>query len=76
MRSLVQAGTQVLTLSYHSPSLVPGHTPYVRTAKELSRFLACIAECCEYFRDELGGIFIAPDQLLQKLAATRHANPP
>jgi len=76
MRSLVQAGTQVLTLSYHSPSLVPGHTPYVRTAKDLSRFLACISECCEYFRDELGGIFVAPDQLLQKLAATRHANPP
>lgn len=67
MRTLVEAGTQVLTLTYHSPSLVPGNTPYVRTQKELDLFLASIADCCDYFRDELGGEFISIQSLQQKM---------
>ena len=31
-------GEGLLQLSFHSPSLVPGHTPYVRTARDLARF--------------------------------------
>jgi hypothetical protein len=27
-----------LTLSFHSPSLVPGHTPYVRDSADLAAF--------------------------------------
>lgn len=67
MRTLVQAGVQVLTLTYHSPSLVPGNTPYVRTAVERDRFLTCIAECCNYFRDELAGEFMAVQDLRDKM---------
>lgn len=33
-------GTRLLTLSFHSPSLVPGHTPYVRDATDLAAFHA------------------------------------
>ncbi len=33
-------GLRVLNLSFHSPSLVPGHTPYVRDAADLARFWA------------------------------------
>ena len=29
---------RLLVLSFHSPSLVPGHTPYVRDAADLARF--------------------------------------
>jgi len=68
MRTLVSAGTQVLTLTYHSPSLVPGNTPYVRSTKELYTFLECVAQCCEYFQDELGGIFMPLEKLRQELA--------
>ena len=31
-------GVRLLVLSFHSPSLVPGHTPYVRDAADLRRF--------------------------------------
>ncbi len=31
-------GVRLLTLSFHSPSLVPGHTPYVRDAADLTAF--------------------------------------
>jgi hypothetical protein len=31
-------GVRVLNLAFHSPSLVPGHTPYVRDATDLAAF--------------------------------------
>jgi hypothetical protein len=31
-------GLRLLNLSFHSPSLAPGHTPYVRDAADLKRF--------------------------------------
>ncbi len=36
----VGEGLRLLNLSFHSPSLVPGHTPYVRDAADLKRFHA------------------------------------
>ena len=34
----VDDGVRLLSLSFHSPSLVPGHTPYVRDADDRRRF--------------------------------------
>jgi len=31
-------GARLLNFSFHSPSLVPGNTPYVRDASDLARF--------------------------------------
>lgn len=67
--TLVRANCQVLTLTYHSPSLVPGHTPYVRTTADLDRMLSAIAACCEYFRDELGGVFRSVTQVRDAMLA-------
>jgi hypothetical protein len=33
-------GERLLHLAFHSPSLVPGNTPYVRDARDLARFMA------------------------------------
>lgn len=33
-------GLQLLVLSFHSPSLAPGHTPYVRSAADVDRLYA------------------------------------
>lgn len=33
-----RSGMRLLSLSFHSPSLIPGHTPYVRDAADLARF--------------------------------------
>lgn len=35
---LLGEGLRVFSLSFHTPSLVPGHTPYVRDAGELAKF--------------------------------------
>jgi hypothetical protein len=67
MVTLVRSGTQVLTLTYHSPSLAPGNTPYVQTQQELKRFMACITDCLEFFKAELGGEFMGLSSLLKKM---------
>lgn len=55
LRAMLAQGHRVFTMTYHSPSLVPGHTPYVRTAADLDRFLAVVAGVLETFFDEMGG---------------------
>lgn len=55
VRSLYQQGRRIFTLTYHSPSLVPGMTPYVTSQAELAQFLATIDGVCAYFFEELGG---------------------
>lgn len=36
--SALEEGVRLLNFSFHSPSLAPGHTPYVRDAADLKRF--------------------------------------
>jgi hypothetical protein len=57
---LVSAGHRCLTLTFHSPSLEPGHTPYVRTQGDLNRFLADIEQFCEFVLTRLGGVTDTP----------------
>lgn len=45
-RALLQDDVRVLSYSYHSPSLAPGNTPYVRDEADLAAFL-----------DTMGGYF-------------------
>lgn len=37
---MLDRGVRVFSLSYHSPSVVPGHTPYVRDRDDLKAFYA------------------------------------
>jgi hypothetical protein len=53
--ALLARGCKVFTFSYHSPSLEPGHTPYVRSAAELEEFLARFERFFDYFFGVLGG---------------------
>src|SRR4051812_40772005 len=60
MRALTDAmfdrGSRVFTLSFHSPSLAPGHTPYVRTEGDLEAFLQTLERYFEYFMQERNGV--------------------
>lgn len=38
IRALSDDGVTLFSFSFHSPTLVPGHTPYVRDAADLARF--------------------------------------
>jgi hypothetical protein len=66
--SLLGAGCQVLSLTYHSPSLAPGCTPYVRNAADLERLIATVHDYCAWFRDEAGGQFMSLGQATRALA--------
>jgi hypothetical protein len=57
LRALAGRGHRFFTLTYHSPSLAPGHTPYVRSDADLATFLARLEAVLLFFRDTLGGTF-------------------
>ena len=54
-RSLFDQGCRIFTFTYHSPSLVPGMTPYVRSEQQLSLFLRTMDHFFSFFKKELGG---------------------
>jgi glycosyltransferase involved in cell wall biosynthesis len=56
VRHMAGLGHKVFVLTYHSPSLEPGNTPYVRTADDLVKFLDWLSEFYDFFTREIGGI--------------------
>lgn len=57
LRSMVDQGVTVFCMTYHSPTLKPGNTPYVRTPQDLAHFLRNISDLLTHFKDDLGGRF-------------------
>jgi len=72
VRAMIARGTRVFTLSYHSPSLMPGSTPYVRNQADLARFLAWLDEFYAFFCGEIGGAPITYGAFYQKAVAATH----
>lgn len=66
-RALLADGLTVFTLTLHSPSVVPGHTPYVRSQADLSTLLTAIERYFEFFFGELGGTSSTPERFRQDL---------
>ena len=62
-RALLAQGCQLFTLTYHSPSLAPGMTPYVRDQADLQRFLGEIETYLDFFLGELGGRAVTPQEI-------------
>lgn len=54
-RSLLADGVRTFTVTFHSPSVEPGHTPYVRTAADLRAFVGRLESFFDYFLGPLGG---------------------
>jgi hypothetical protein len=59
-RALLASGHRVFSLTYHSPSLAPGNTPYVRTEADLRAFLHRIEQYLDFFMTEIGGVAKTP----------------
>lgn len=74
-RAMVARGHRVLSLCYHSPSLVPGHTPYVRDETQLRAFLGTCDAYFDFFAREIGGRFATPAEILAACRAGREAAP-
>ncbi len=63
VRSMRRRGHRLFTLTYHSPSLAPGHTPYVRTARDVALFLDRIKRVLALFFEELGAQPTTPEEV-------------
>ncbi len=62
-RSMLKDGQRIFVFSFHSPSLHPGYTPYVRDAAGLHRFLARTRGYFEWFLGEIDGHSRTPLQI-------------
>ena len=54
-RSALHHGQRLFMLTYHSSSLLPGGSPYVRDPDERTAFLATLAAYCDFFLRRCGG---------------------
>jgi hypothetical protein len=74
MRALTRAlhddGLRTFAMTFHSPSLKPGCTRYVRTTAERDAFLGTIDKYCDFFFGELGGKPTTADELYEELVGT------
>ena len=75
-QALIARGQRVFTLSYHSPSLEPGNTPYVRNQADLAKFLDSLSGYLSFFRDEMGGSFATISGLHASLSQGTDPAPP
>jgi len=74
-RALFQRGTRVFSFSIHSPSVEPGHTPYVRDETELHSFLAVCRDYFRYFKTEFGGASTTASELLTHVRTNTSQHP-
>jgi hypothetical protein len=62
--SQLQRGQRLFVLCYHSSSLLPGGTPYVRNAGDRAQFLRWLEEYLAFFFGVLGGQATTPGDVL------------
>jgi len=72
-KSLLQQGIRIFVFSFHSPSVHPGYTPYVRTEGDLQTFLDCVRGYLEFFMGELGGISMTATEVREEVCRMRNA---
>ena len=68
-RALHARGTRVFSFSLHSPSMLPGCTPYVGNDDELDAFLERCRRYFRFFLDEWNGVASTPLEVARHLAA-------
>jgi glycosyltransferase involved in cell wall biosynthesis len=71
VRHMIARGRRVFVLTYHSPSLEPGNTPYVQTQEDLRRFLDWLDEFYTFFKQEIGGACASWRDVRSALRAAR-----
>jgi glycosyltransferase involved in cell wall biosynthesis len=59
-RRFIENGHRIFAVSYHSPSLEPGNTPYVTDQADLDRFLSWIEGYVRFFFEEMNGVADTP----------------
>jgi len=67
-RSMLASGHRVFSFTYHSPSLEPGCTPYVRNDDDLAVFLDRFDRYFDFFINEIGGRPSTPHEVFSLLS--------
>jgi hypothetical protein len=70
-RALLERGVRVITMSFHSPTLKAGCTPYTQSEADIKKFLDKCRRYFEFFKGELGGIAISPHEIKQQASAIK-----
>jgi hypothetical protein len=70
-RTLLHDGVRVFVFSFHSPSVMPGGTPYVRSQADLERFLDKCRRYFAFFMHELDGVAMTPLEIRNDLGNAR-----
>jgi hypothetical protein len=73
VKTLLRKGSRVFTLSYHSPSLIPGATPYVRNLADRDRLLHWLESFYDFFFAEMGGQPATTSTIFDLAAQPDHA---
>ena len=71
-RYLYKRNVRHFTLSFHSPSLVEGYTPYVSDVDERQAFIDRIDGYLEFFTSELQGEMTDPESLYRRFLFSRN----
>jgi hypothetical protein len=66
--TLLRDGVRVFVFSFHSPSVMPGGTPYVRSQDDLDRFLGKCRRYFDFFMNQLNGVTMTPIEVKDVLA--------
>ena len=64
---LYNRGVRTFTWSFHSPTVVPGNTSYVKNEKDLENFLSMFRTYFDFFFNTLGGEATTPTKLKSQL---------
>ena len=73
VRALYRDGLRIFSFALHSPSVDYGHTPYVRSQRDLQDFLSRCRMFFDFFMGDFGGVPTTPLELKAELA--RSTNP-
>lgn len=68
LTSMAESGRRVFSMSMHSPSFLPGGTPYARSAEQLDGLLRRIEAILDFFFAKLGGAASTPLEVREMLA--------
>ncbi len=74
-RAALTQGERLFMLTYHSSSLLPGGSPYVRSAEDRDRFLAALDEYLTFFLNECGGRAEAVSAVAARLVPGKEIDP-
>ena len=75
-RAMLRRGYRVFSFTFHSPSLAPGNTPYVRDSAQLQSFLRRIEQYLEFFMGEIGGHAATPFEIKERALRLAAASSP